>query len=84
MGVGGWGYLRIERKAPQDTDATSLVAYVSLSLFWELTPCLRIFDEHMDHKAALRTEKVIDRLVKDLLWVYYCEFPCYCLINYKG
>lgn len=47
---GGGGYLSIEHKAPQDPDATSLVAYVSLYLFWELTPRLCIFDEHVNMK----------------------------------
>lgn len=46
----GWGYLRIEHKAPQDTDALFLVAYVCLYLFWELTH--EHIYEHMDHKAA--------------------------------
>lgn len=49
-GVGVGGYLRIEHKALQDTDATSPVAYVSLYLFWELTPRLRISAEHMNIK----------------------------------
>lgn len=36
-----------------------------------------------ERRAALRTGKVVDRSEKDFLWVYCCEFPCCCLINYK-
>lgn len=62
----GWGYLRIEHKAPQDTDAICLLAHVCLYRFWELTPCLHSSYEQMDQKPALQTTKVKNMSTKDL------------------
>lgn len=47
-------------------------------------PMPAIFKEQIDHKAALRTEKVVDMSVKALLWIHSCESSGYCLINDKG
>lgn len=86
MGGLGGGYLRIEHKAPQDTEAVChrcccLMARVCvcecairLGMYWGLTPSLCTFYEHVNHKAAPHNKEDCDVSCPSSLQIY-CSYP---------